>query len=63
MSKSYYISAIDINMILNINYIISIKSIQNFDEPDLSMFMLQYQIPWGDNLTTITLLYIEIWLN
>lgn len=38
MAKSFYKSAIDINMIINPSYIIRIISTQNFDEPDLIMF-------------------------
>jgi hypothetical protein len=38
MAKSYYTSAIDINMIINPSYIIRIISTQNFDEPGLIMF-------------------------
>lgn len=42
MAKSFYTSAIDINMIINPSYIIRIISTQNFDEPGLIMFTLQY---------------------
>lgn len=42
MAKSYYTAAIDINMIINPSYIIRIISTQNFDEPGLIMFTLQY---------------------
>jgi hypothetical protein len=38
MAKSFYTSAIDINMIINPSYIIRIISTQNFDEPGLIMF-------------------------
>jgi hypothetical protein len=38
MAKSFYTSAIDINMIINPSYIIRIISTQNFYQPDLIMF-------------------------
>jgi hypothetical protein len=38
MAKSFYTSAIDINMIINPSYIIRIISTQNFEEPGLIMF-------------------------
>ncbi len=42
MAKNYYTSAINLNMIINPSYIIRIISTQNFDEPGLIMFTLQY---------------------